>query len=126
MKSYTNKTARPTPENELGVPITLSDRENTESWGFVLKDKKRFPLNKSKGSILNYLDSICFFLEWQKPEIKIDDYVLPLVRRFVFRLKRVFLHKNLKLVSDEMLRMINDRSFFRNKAENGYKVSLNS
>ena len=61
MKSFTNKVARLTPENELGLPIALSDRENTETWGFVLKDKKRFPFNKSKGSLLKcFVYNLCY------------------------------------------------------------------
>lgn len=51
--------------------------------------------------------------------------MLPLVKKFIFKLKRVFLHKSLNNVSDEMLKMINDKSYFRNSTEKGNKVLFN-
>ena len=54
MKPPKNNTGRFTLEDERGFPIPSTERENkenTENWGFLLKDKKKSSLNKSKGDL---------------------------------------------------------------------------
>lgn len=56
------------------------------------------------------------------PEIVIEEYLIVTVKKFIFKLKKALIHLDLKHVSENMLKMINDKVYFHGYTNYSSKV----